>query len=169
MGNDPSGLIFDAVDGTGMVVNGKSLEGDLQLPDGIRNRETGSIHPLRVIRQEAFSNSKLQTIYISKSIETIEYASFAYCHSLSTVNFAVDSELKRIEGHAFSYCPLHSIALPPGVESLGEFCFAHCRSLKSVAIQSASQIRGVAWSAFHGSPVSPTLPEDARPPNSQAP
>lgn len=56
---------------------------------------------------------------------------FAYCTSLSSVNFEEDEDLEIINHGAFNGCAelLGPIVLPPKVKKLGSECFHGCKSL----------------------------------------
>ena len=59
---------------------------------------------LTTIGYYEFSESKLQTVVIPASVETIKIQAFSYCKSLETVTFGKGSQLKTIGGSAFSGC-----------------------------------------------------------------
>lgn len=86
----------------------------------------------------AFSNSRrLSEISVPAAVATIESNTFNGCSALSTVTFAENSALKRIEDYAFSgLTSLKSIVLPASLEYIGSHVFAES-GLTSITIPDA--------------------------------
>ena len=75
---------------------------------------------LSEIKESAFYNSKLLSIRIPASVETIERYAFGGCTSLATVTFEKESKLATIGSEAFKQCfDLRSIEIPASVETIG--------------------------------------------------
>jgi hypothetical protein len=72
-------------------------------------------------------------ISISRQIQVLYLSCFAYCESLSSVSFEIDSELIYIESNAFSSCSsIKSITIPPHIQILYSSCFSCCTSVSSI-------------------------------------
>ena len=101
-----------------------SLYKAIRLPDGVTS-----------IANEAFSDSRrLKEISLPAAVTTIEWNTFSGCSALSTVTFAENSALTRIEEYAFSgLASLKSIELPASLEYIGPHAFEGC-GLTSITI-----------------------------------
>jgi hypothetical protein len=63
-------------------------------------------------------------ITISSDIEILGRSCFSCCQSLSSISFASNSRLIRIERCAFAFSSLHSIEIPRNVEFIDGSAFA---------------------------------------------
>ena len=102
----------------------QTLYKSIMLPEGVTS-----------IASEAFSASRrLQEVTLPAAVETIASNTFSGCSALSTVTFAENSSLKRIEESAFNgLSSLTSITLPKSLEYIGPFAFANT-GLTSITI-----------------------------------
>ena len=107
---------------------------------------------LVTIGAEVFYQSKLKSIEIPASVETIEAAAFRNCSSLATVTFEKGSQLKTIGGGysssyyygAFSDCyALTSIEIPASVETIEAAAFMGCSKLATVTFEKGSQLKTI--------------------------
>ena len=99
---------------------------------------------LTTIVKEMFYNSKLKTVVIPASVETIESLAFSGCESLATVTFAKGSQLKTIGSRAFMDCiALTSIEIPASVETIEAAAFKGCKSLATVTFAKGSQLKTI--------------------------
>ncbi len=97
---------------------------------------------LTVIGEGLFYNSKLRSIEISVSVESIEADAFNNCILLKSVSFDVDSSLKSIGEGAFAKCEsLKTIKMPASVETIGPAAFNSCTSLESVTFEANSNLK----------------------------
>ena len=108
---------------------------------------------LTTIGEEMFYQSRLKTVEIPASVETIGSYAFKGCSSLTTVTFEKGSQLKTIgeeyDGGAFSGCSaLTSIEIPASVETIGSSAFKGCSSLTTVTFEEGSQLKTIGGSAF---------------------
>ena len=112
---------------------------------------------LTTIGKEMFCRSKLKSVVIPASVETIEASAFEGCSSLETVTFEKGSQLKTIVGDyfstinysdsygAFSGCTaLTSIEIPASVETIDAAAFEGCSSLETVTFEKGSQLKTIA-------------------------
>ena len=118
---------------------------------------------LITIGEKMFYQSKLKSVVISASVETIEAAAFNGCSSLATVTFEKGSHLKTIGGRydygAFSGCStLTSIEIPASVETIEASAFKGCSSLATVTFEQGSNLKTIGggyssesyYEAFYG-------------------
>ena len=108
---------------------------------------------LTTIGETMFFQSRLKTVEIPASVETIESAAFKGCSSLTTVTFEEGSQLKTIGGGydysyyyygAFSDCSaLTSIEIPASVETIESAAFKRCSSLTTVTFEEGSQLKTI--------------------------
>ena len=109
---------------------------------------------LTTIGKEMFYRSKLKSVVIPASVETIEAAAFMGCSSLATVTFEKGSQLKTIGGGYSSYYPnyygafadctaLTSIEIPASVETIEATAFKGCSSLATVTFEKGSQLKTI--------------------------
>jgi hypothetical protein len=105
-----------------------------------------------------FSNSS--TIQIGSDIEILGSSSFSQCEFISSITFASNSRLTRIESKAFSYSSLQSIVIPRNVEILDSSCFS-CGSLSSISFESDSRLARIESEVFaHSSLQSIVIPRN---------
>ena len=114
---------------------------------------------LTTIGEEMFYQSRLKTVEIPASVETIGSYAFKGCSSLTTVTFEKGSQLKTIgeeyDGGAFSGCSaLTSIEIPASVETIESYAFYGCSSLTTVTFEEGSQLKtiggGYSYEGYHG-------------------
>ena len=107
---------------------------------------------LTTIGKEMFYRSKLKSVVIPASVETIEATAFKGCSSLATVTFEKGSQLKTIGGGyyyhyyygVFSDCTaLKSIEIPASVETIEATAFKGCSSLATVTFEKGSQLKTI--------------------------
>ena len=110
---------------------------------------------LTTIGKEMFYRSKLKSVVIPASVETIEAAAFMGCSSLATVTFEKGSQLKTIGGGyysssysyyygAFADCTaLTSIEIPASVETIEAAAFMRCSKLATVTFEKGSQLKTI--------------------------
>ena len=110
---------------------------------------------LTTIGKEMFYRSKLKSVVIPASVETIEAAAFMGCSSLATVTFEKGSQLKTIGGgyysSSYSYyygafldcTALTSIEIPASVETIEAAAFMRCSKLATVTFEKGSQLKTI--------------------------
>jgi len=109
---------------------------------------------LTTIGKEMFYRSKLKSVVIPASVETIEAAAFMGCSSLATVTFEKGSQLKTIGGGYSSYYPnyygafadctaLTSIEIPASVETIEAAAFTVSSKLATVTFEKGSQLKTI--------------------------
>ena len=112
---------------------------------------------LTAIGLNMFCNSRLKTVVIPASVQTIEAGAFEECSNLSTVTFEKGSQLKTIKGGytssatkprdyhgAFSDCAaLASIEIPASVQNIEAYAFSGCYKLTTVIFEKGSQLKSI--------------------------
>ena len=115
---------------------------------------------LTTIGKEMFYRSKLKSVVIPASVETIEAAAFMRCSKLATVTFEKGSQLKTIGGDysssyyygVFSDCTaLTSIEIPASVETIEAAAFKGCSSLATVTFEKGSQLKTIGGGYYSSS------------------
>ena len=115
---------------------------------------------LTTIGKEMFYRSKLKSVVIPASVETIEAAAFMGCSSLATVTFEKGSQLKTIGGGYSSYYPnyygafadctaLTSIEIPASVETIEAAAFKRCSKLATVTFEKGSQLKTIGGGYYY--------------------
>ncbi len=100
------------------------------------------------ISENAFANSKVESVEIAESVREIGANAFIYCESLAEV--VLHQGLVSIREKAFYSTGLENITLPAGLVEVDEFAFSKCERLKEVSIPEGVTIQG---NAFNGCPL----------------
>ena len=106
---------------------------------------------LTAIGEWMFYYSNLKSVFIPKSVETIEKMAFYACKSLTYVTFEKGSQLKTIGGWssydyfgAFAGCiSLTSIEIPASVETIEAMAFYNCSKLETVTFEKGSMLKTI--------------------------
>lgn len=94
---------------------------------------------LQKIAARAFENcSKLQSISLPDSVQTIEEKGFAYCKNLGTVDLG--NGLKEIDNYTFYHSGVTRIRIPDSTTEVGKCAFAGC-SLDNVILGSRFEMQ----------------------------
>lgn len=105
----------------------KGTSTEVKIPEYI------NMKPVLYIGKSAFENSNIESLYLSKNIELLDYAAFKNCKSLSYISF--NENLKTISIYAFSGCAsLTNVNLPQSLEVIDEQAFTGCTGLNSIII-----------------------------------
>jgi len=112
---------------------------------------------IRLIDRNAFeNNSKVESITLSNTLESIAEGQFRGCGSLS--NISIPSTVTSLGGLSFYGTAVTNVVIPSGVTNVGVSAFYGCRSLTEVIFEGSSTV--ISNSAFSNcsSLVSVTLP-----------
>lgn len=86
-----------------------------------------------VIEKETFKDALgLETLYIGKDVEKIEFGAFSGCVNLRNIYFDENSSLKNIESNAFMNTGVVDVCLPISIEILGKGIFEKCNKIESL-------------------------------------
>ena len=98
---------------------------------------------------QSFLGTSITSIDIPSTVTQIQDGAFGSCHQLTTVKFAVDSQLQIIKQSAFAFCSqLGNIFLPNSVISLYDNAFKGCTSL--TAFTTGTGLNYIENSVFNG-------------------
>jgi len=108
-------------------------------------------HSFPVIRIDtnAFRESVVQSIFVSRNIEVFSSWCFSHCVSLRSIAFENVSRLKHIEQWAFFDCScLISMFIPRNLKIIGAKCFLSCHALSSISFENDCQLKRIKSDAF---------------------
>lgn len=87
------------------------------------------------------TGTNISTIDIPANIEVIGNGAFQYCTNLTTVDFAMNGNLKKINKSAFEGSTLTGpLVIPNSVETIGEMAFKNCWRITSLTINKGSNL-----------------------------
>ena len=111
-----------------------------------------------------FFLNHIVTLTIPASVQELCDRCFMFCKSLSRVEFATGSQLKRIGKSAFvSLERLGSITIPASVRVLDDKCFGCCRGLSSVKFENGSRLESIGREVFKECAISMVdIPDNTR-------
>lgn len=118
---------------------------------------------LESIGEYSFQGTKLSSISIPSTVNSIGIACFSECASLTDVNFLVGSKLKIINQDLFLNCSnLQTINVPNGVTTFENGAFKGCELLASITLPSS--LSNLDDNVFYGcsSLVSIILPQGVK-------
>jgi hypothetical protein len=92
------------------------------------------------------------SLVVPQNIEEIGRDCFCGCESVSSVAFANDPQLRRIESKAFALCRIAEMTIPKTVESIGPQSFCS-QTLSSISFESDSVLRHIGAEAFSQSSI----------------
>lgn len=105
---------------------------------------------LRIIGEESFSRTSIESITFPTSLNKISPFAFSNCEKLREINFPEDCELEIIDDLAFSKTLIESVSIPSNLKEIGIGAFSDCKQLKEIKIPSNSQLRKIEREAFYG-------------------
>lgn len=119
----------------------------LSIPSVINNKQVVEIGKF------AFSNiankSKIDTVYIPTTVETIKQGAFYGCENINNIYFSTVSNVKYIHDSVFRNCiSLLEIELPNSLIYLGDNCFYSCNNLNEITIDKNLSYLGSAAFAY---------------------
>ena len=99
-----------------------------------------------IIGKEAFKKSKIRSITLSSSVNSIGEDAFNNCTSLTNVDLSMSS-LVSLPRQAFFGCSsLTTVVLPDVNFVIGEYAFGNCRQLTSINLLSVTSLKQGAFS-----------------------
>ena len=100
----------------------------------------------------------LQRVSLPRSITTIQYGAFYYCHSLQAIS--IPSTVERIGERAFQLCgALSSVSLPDSITTVEPYAFSNCWNLQTVTMPKNLQTIGSGAFSYCNALSSISLPE----------
>jgi hypothetical protein len=104
---------------------------------------------IAIFSQRLFAESRLTSICIPASVESLQNRCFIECRALQQVTFETGSKLAVIDPGAFAYCSsLPAISIPAGVTIIADLAFQSCRSLVSISFAAESKLATIGHLAF---------------------
>ena len=101
---------------------------------------------LQKIAARAFENcSKLHSVSLPDSVQTIEENGFAHCKNLGPVDLG--NGLKNIENNAFYYSGVTKVRIPDSTTEIGASTFYECRSLNDITL--GRGLKGIESGVFY--------------------
>jgi hypothetical protein len=108
---------------------------------------------LREIGKHSFTDSRLASISVPRTLKTLGKSCFRECKSIEIVVFPAVLPLSHLPARIFQDCPrLAQIRIPATVKSLGKDCFSRCESIRHVPFEPDSQLEELCTGAFAFSP-----------------
>ena len=103
------------------------------------------LNNIKIIRQNAFDSSAIETITLSRNLQYIDKEAFFRCHRLSTIE--LPENLRYIGQRAFRHCGIHNVTIPSNIKILSDEVFRES-DLESVALDEG--IEYIGYSTFSG-------------------
>jgi hypothetical protein len=123
---------------------------------GCTKFETINFHPAQQIAHFGawiFENTRISSLQIPDSVETIDIGAFQGTRSLTQVTFGADSRLIRLGSRCFADSGLREIFPPASVYQFEVEVFCGCQALKSFVLPADSGLEYLAEGAFRNSGV----------------
>ncbi|MCC8071270.1 MAG: leucine-rich repeat domain-containing protein [Bacteroidales bacterium] len=124
-----------------VIAKDESYDGDIVIP--AQTTYLGHPYPVTSIRNTAFANSAITSIFVSEKVTSIRDGSFYNCKQLKEVVFQGD--LESIGSSAFKDCKSLSLCnIPMTVTSIGDYAFCNTGLIKvSIPVSVSSMGQGV--------------------------
>lgn len=130
---------------------------DLRIPYGVRsigdklfceNKNIKHVfipYTVEEIRSYAFSNSAVESVWLSEGLRRIGEYAFAGCKNLKSI--IIPGSVESIARYAFYRCDgLEELIITDGVKYIGENAFEKCRQIKSIDVPDS--VRQIGIGAF---------------------
>lgn len=106
---------------------------------------------LQKIGNYAFSQSKIEEIFIPSNVTQIQKSAFELCQNLTRIEFPNDSKLNSIESFVFRETSIKKISLPSSLISIDEYCFTECSQIEEVNFAPNSKLQSIGSFSFYES------------------
>lgn len=107
---------------------------------GLKNKELKNViipEGVYEISKDAFSETDIESVHFSKSVEVIDDSAFWLCKNLKRVTFDENSKLTTVGEYAFCSCQtLEGIILPQGVTTIYSYAFMDCEEIEEFTVPS---------------------------------
>lgn len=138
-----NGIFYEVIDEASLTVCVTSPGSNYSYYTGIINIPAtisyeGKTYTITRIEHDAFrGQSKLTSVILPKSVQTIGYKAFSGAVNLTNIVFNSAGELSEIEYQAFKNCNhITSLKFPASLKSIGDNAFEDCSALKSINLSS---------------------------------
>jgi len=134
-----NGYFFYSCNDKNYLLGYNGNETALTLPDSFKGEKY-------VINNNAFYDSKIESVIISAGVTEIGESAFGSCHRLTEV--IIGDSVTSIGKGAFYHCnSLVSVTIPDSVTNIGEYAFEQCTGLTDVTIPDS--VIGMGENAFY--------------------
>ncbi len=118
-----------SMDGTYYVAAGMGTATDTEIVISVSYNGL----PVKEVRDYAFQQKNITSVFIPDSVEKIGISAFGFCYQLKMATLG--KNVKELSSLAFETCSaLESVNIPEGITEIGVETFVDCRSLKSVTL-----------------------------------
>lgn len=121
------------------IVKYKVYEAKPEIPEKINGKK------ITAIGQDAFKNSRIQSVTIPSSVKTIESFAFSGCYSMTEI--VIPSSVTDINSFAFSDCTKLKKAEIQGAAKIYSYAFRNCSALENIILNSGCS-RGASGQGF---------------------
>lgn len=111
---------------------------------------------LTTIGERAFYQAGITSVSFPKSLKTISNSAFAYCNSLTAIEFAAEGKLTEIQDAStsssgtFYHTAVQTVTLPASLEKLGSYAFSDCTKLTTVTLPADNHLATFGGNVFSG-------------------
>ena len=131
---DPSNQFFTSVDG---VLYDKQKTKLLASPGGKTN--CNILSGVKTIGFAAFRDSKLESVIVPRSVNTIESSAFWGCKQMKSID--IPTSVTTISDYVFAFSGIEKIVIPSSINTIPKHAFSSCKNLKEISIpQSINRI-----------------------------
>jgi len=112
------------------LISAAGMSGIVEIPAVYNNK------PVTEIGKDAFRGTSVTSVHIPASVTSIDHFAFAYCHYITAVTFAANSQLDQVGWYVFAQSTnITNIIIPAGVKWIGSYTFSEWTTSQTIYIQ----------------------------------